>query len=65
MADDSHFKGGVATGLPKYEDKGTKGPVPMHHRLKLGHLDAAHDNPYGTGRPSTESKIANDQRKTW
>jgi hypothetical protein len=62
---DSHFTGGAAKtqgGAPREE---AAPPLPMHHRVKLGHFDAAATNPNGVGMPSTENKIANDQRKTW
>lgn len=66
MADrqDSHYPGGKATapGAPR-EDAAP--PLPMHHRIKLGHFDAGSENPNGVGKPSTENKIANNQRKTW
>jgi hypothetical protein len=66
MADkqDSHYPGGTATapGAPR-EDAAP--PLPMHHRVKLGHFDAAATNPFGTGMPSKDLKIANNDRKTY
>lgn len=61
---DSHFQGGKATA-PGMPSEPAAPPLPMHHRVKLGHFDAAADNPFGTGKPSTENKIANNERKTW
>lgn len=57
---DSHLVG--QKSAQRGEDR-PAGPVPMHHRLKLG--QSVVDDPQGDGRPSTEVKIANSGRKTW
>jgi hypothetical protein len=40
------------------------GPVPMHHRLRLGQTDGATD-PNGAGTPSRDNRQPNNEGKTW
>lgn len=54
-------------GLRRTTTKGTDpnpGPVPYHHRMKLGATDTVH-NPYGNGAVSTKPTVANGDRKNW
>lgn len=66
MADrqDSHFQGGAAKQGSAPSEQAAP-PLPMHHRVKLGHFDAASSNPNGEGMPSTALKVANNQGKTY
>ncbi len=59
----SQHKGGKPAAV---KDEGVHGPVPMHHRLKLGieGLELQR-NPFGDGAPSKKSTIANGGRKGW
>lgn len=58
---DSHIKG--IGGLPKHKEDRPAGPVPMRHLNRLGVL--SQDSPNGVGKPSTESRLANQGRKNW
>lgn len=57
----SHLSTGQRPATVREDRAG--GPVPLHHRLKLG--ENVVDDPQGVGRPSTDVKIANSGRKTW
>lgn len=60
--EDSHIKG--IASLPKHADKSAgNGVTPMRHRNRLG-IQNLQKNPQGSGKPTTESKIAN-ARKTY
>lgn len=66
MADrqDSHYPGGATGGKSGASaEKRVPGPVPMHHRLKLGEGDGS-SNPFGDGEPSKVSTVQNG-KKGW
>ena len=48
-------------GMPK---EPISGPVPQHHRLRLGEGDGE-SNPNGVGNPSTKSTISNGGKQGW
>lgn len=61
--EDSHIK--TTGSVPKHADKAAgTGVVPMRHRNRLGVTDLQ-SNPQGAGKPSTESKMGNANRKSW
>ena len=57
---DSHLSGKASTGMSEARPPG---PVPRRHLGRLGHDIVS--NPQGAGKPSTEVKIANSDRKTY
>jgi hypothetical protein len=66
MADNTHHLSKPTAKTPRYSDEGTKGPVPMHHRLKLGIPgDELQKNPFGAGEPSHKSTIRNGGKRGW
>lgn len=64
MANDSHYPGGVSKpAQPSFKEKIT-GPVPMHHRARLGATDLQ-SNPQGAGPVSKRPTVANGQGKNY
>jgi hypothetical protein len=59
---DSHIK--TNHGRAASPKEPVHGPVPMHHRLKLGQTDGV-TNPQGAGNPSTVPTATAGGRKTW
>lgn len=56
-----HLSTGSHPAAPK---EPVQGPVPMHHRLRLGQTDGVH-NPQGAGNPSREPTPRAGNRKGW
>ncbi len=56
-------RGAPRAGADHASSEKVSGPVPMHHRLKLGQ-DVLKDA-QGAGAPSTRSTIANGGRNGW
>lgn len=61
--EDSHITG--QHKAPVTREQRPPGPVPLHHRLRLGEAKDGESNPFGDGSPSKVSTIANGGRKGW